>query len=65
MIGAAALTCLWSAVCARAVVGLETIPVGPLTEGLSISNQYTLSDGITFNLAGGTKPVIAQVGTPG
>ena len=50
---------------AFALVGFETIPIGTLAEGLAISNQYTLSDGITFNLAGGIKPILAQVGSPG
>lgn len=50
---------------ARAVVGFETIPFGTLSEGMAISNQYTASDGITFNLAGGIKPILAKVGSPG
>ena len=50
---------------AFALVGFETIPTGTLAEGLAISNQYTLSDGITFNLAGGIEPILAQVGSPG
>ena len=61
----AALALLGSSQPARAIVGFETIPFGTLSEGLAISNQYTLSDGITFNLAGGIKPILAQVGSPG
>lgn len=61
----ATLAFLASSQQARAIVGFETIPYGTLAEGMAISNQYTLSDGITFNLAGGTKPILAQVGAPG
>lgn len=47
------------------VIDFETVPVvGTPTEGLAISNQYQATAGVTFSLASGGSPVIAQVGCP-
>ena len=64
MLGGGLLVCGLSQGRALTVVDFETVPGSTPTEGLSISNQYTLSHGITFTLAGGTKPILAEVGAP-
>jgi hypothetical protein len=66
LVGATALVCALPLDQARALVDFETIPgFGLPTELTIISNQYLASDGISFALAGGQLPILAQVGAPG
>ena len=47
------------------LIDFESIPgFGIPTEGLTISNQFLGTDGVSFSLEGGGFPVIAQVGAP-
>lgn len=46
------------------VIDFETIPGATPTEGLSISNQFLASDGVSFALSDGSSPVLAKVGAP-
>lgn len=46
------------------LIDFEAIPGETPFEGLAISDQYLLSDGITFSLENGGDPVLAKVGPP-
>lgn len=45
-----------------ATIDFENIPSGIAAEGLGISNQFEASAGVTFSLANGAAPVLAEVG---
>ncbi len=47
------------------LIDFETVPgVGTPFEGLTISDQYAATHGVTFSLLGGGAPVVAEVGPP-
>ncbi len=45
-------------------IDFETIPGATPSEGLSISDQFLASEGVTFSLANGASPVLAETGAP-
>ena len=47
------------------MVDFESLPYGTLSEGLGISNQYRISQGMSFSLMGGGSPVIVERGDQG
>lgn len=48
-----------------ALIDFETVPgAGAPFEGMTISDQYAATEGVTFSLLGGGAPVIAEVGPP-
>jgi hypothetical protein len=47
------------------IVDFESIPTGSLSEGLTISNQYLASQGMSFRLKGGGTPTLVQRGDQG
>jgi hypothetical protein len=47
---------------AAAVIDFEVVPGGTPADQLAISNQYALSEGVTFALAGGGTPFLEQSG---
>ena len=46
------------------LINFATIPGGTPFEGLAISNQFFITEGVSFSLEGGGFPVIAEVGAP-
>ena len=46
------------------VIDFETVPGAVPSEGLAISNQFAATAGVTFSLANGNTPVLAEVGAP-
>lgn len=46
------------------VIDFETVPGAVPSEGLAISNQFAATAGVTFSLANGSTPVLAEVGGP-
>lgn len=46
------------------IIDFETLPGQTPSDGLTISDQYKASFGLSFELEGGGNPVIAEVGNP-
>lgn len=59
-----AATLIASSSAYAAVIDFETIPGFTPVEGLSISNQFLASNGVSFSLSDGSSPVLAEVGAP-
>lgn len=55
---------LAASVGAQGVIDFETIPGTVPSDGLPISNQFQATHGVTFALANGGTPVLAQAGPP-